>query len=167
MPKKGLERLAELLASAWHHGNWKAETPNEREMQTIMEKHGFWPYSSSCKSSELPYSSPLAKRTSMVEVAGGDERPQLVIRFLNMDDLHAASDYIRRNDCEWCITLNGHQLLNALQFIAPDRTTDQLESDATIQWGSGHSGEGHYICMTEYPEEGWILLKDEPEKEGK
>lgn len=42
---ESLERLAQLLASAWHYGSWKAETINEREMQSLMERLGFWPYS--------------------------------------------------------------------------------------------------------------------------
>lgn len=36
-------RLMRLLASAWFHGNWKPETVNEREMQEVMERNGFWP----------------------------------------------------------------------------------------------------------------------------
>lgn len=32
-----------LLASAWYYGDWKAETANERAMQALMEKAGWWP----------------------------------------------------------------------------------------------------------------------------
>lgn len=61
------------------------------------------------------------------------------------------------------VTLNGYQLREALEFIAPDGDPEQLESDVTIQWGkTGHSGEGYYACMTEYPDEGCILLDDKP-----
>ena len=38
-----LRKLAGLLQSAWHNGNWKAETPNEREMEKIMTEQGYWP----------------------------------------------------------------------------------------------------------------------------
>lgn len=62
--------------------------------------------------------------------------------------------------CDPAITLNGYQLRNALEFCAPDATPEQLESDVTIQYGDGHSGKGHYVCSTEYPDEGSILLDD-------
>jgi hypothetical protein len=42
-----------LLASAWFHGNWKAETANEREMQEILERNGFWPIRDSAALMEL------------------------------------------------------------------------------------------------------------------
>jgi hypothetical protein len=38
-----LRKLAGLLQSAWHNGNWKAETYNEREMEKIMTEQGYWP----------------------------------------------------------------------------------------------------------------------------
>ena len=38
-----LEELAEKLSQAWFYGNWKAETANEREMEKIMRKLGYWP----------------------------------------------------------------------------------------------------------------------------
>jgi hypothetical protein len=38
-----LRKLAGLLQSAWHNGNWKAETYNEREMEKIMVEQGYWP----------------------------------------------------------------------------------------------------------------------------
>ena len=37
-----LEQLASLLQSAWTNGDWKAETPNEREMEKIMVELGYW-----------------------------------------------------------------------------------------------------------------------------
>ena len=40
---KQLRKLAALLQSAWYHGEWKAETPNEREMEAIMGERGYWP----------------------------------------------------------------------------------------------------------------------------
>ncbi|WP_238400610.1 hypothetical protein [Burkholderia thailandensis] len=56
------------------------------------------------------------------------------------------------------LTLSGAQLLEALDFIAPDRDADQLESEVTIQYGEGHTGKGMYCWCTEYPEEGAIFI---------
>ncbi|WP_230972993.1 hypothetical protein [Burkholderia vietnamiensis] len=56
------------------------------------------------------------------------------------------------------LTLSGAQLLEALDFIAPDRDADQLESEVTIQYGEGHTGNGMYCWCTEYPEEGAIFI---------
>jgi hypothetical protein len=65
------------------------------------------------------------------------------------------------------VTINGRQLLAALDFIAPDRdnpdhAADQLECEATIQRGDGHSGRGIYCWVTDYPDEGAMLLDGEP-----
>ena len=60
------------------------------------------------------------------------------------------------------LTLNGYQLKEALEFVAPDGEADQLETDVTIQWGEGHCGPGHYVSLTEYPDEGSILLAGDP-----
>lgn len=61
------------------------------------------------------------------------------------------------------ITLTGAQLLQALDFIAPDRDADpqQLESEVNISFGPGHSGEGYYCYCTDYPDEGAIILDAE------
>ncbi|MDN7413454.1 hypothetical protein QZM42_33555 [Burkholderia vietnamiensis] len=56
------------------------------------------------------------------------------------------------------LTLSGAQLLEALDFIAPDRDAGQLESEVTIQYGEGHTGKGMYCWCTEYPEEGAIFI---------
>ncbi|HDR9033786.1 TPA: hypothetical protein QDB07_001243 [Burkholderia vietnamiensis] len=56
------------------------------------------------------------------------------------------------------LTLSGAQLLEALDFIAPDRDADQLESEVTIQYGEGYTGKGMYCWCTEYPEEGAIFI---------
>lgn len=40
---KQLRQLAEYLRSAWYHGEWKAETPNEESMEKIMTELGYWP----------------------------------------------------------------------------------------------------------------------------
>lgn len=55
------------------------------------------------------------------------------------------------------LTLSAAQLLEALDFIAPDRDRDQLESELTFQRGEGHAGNGMYCWLTEYPEEGAIF----------
>lgn len=61
------------------------------------------------------------------------------------------------------ITLTGAQLLQALDFIAPDRDTDtqQLEGDLTITYGDGHAGKGYYCYCTDCPDEGAIMLDAE------
>lgn len=58
------------------------------------------------------------------------------------------------------VILTGAQLLEALDFIAPDRVTDpeQLESEVAIQYGTGHSGKAYYVWCAEYPEEGSLAL---------
>ncbi|WP_230964803.1 hypothetical protein [Burkholderia cepacia] len=56
------------------------------------------------------------------------------------------------------LTLSGAQLLEALDFIAPDRDRDQLESELTFQRGAGHAGNGMYCWLTEYPEEGAFFV---------
>lgn len=61
------------------------------------------------------------------------------------------------------ITLSGHQLKVLLEFANPDGESDleQLETELTIKYfEDGHSGPGYYFCMTEYPEEGSMILPD-------
>jgi hypothetical protein len=72
----------------------------------------------------------------------------------------AAAVAVTRQDS---VTLTGAQLLEALDFIAPDRATDadQLEGDVTLQRGDGYSGRGLYCWLSEYPDEGATLLSDE------
>jgi len=66
------------------------------------------------------------------------------------------------------ITLNGFQLRDALEFLAPDGTDEQLEQEVSIQWGpqrthdEGTDPEGFYCWLTEYPDEGSIPLDPEP-----
>ncbi|USY26673.1 hypothetical protein NIZ92_06455 [Alcaligenes sp. 1735tsa3] len=61
------------------------------------------------------------------------------------------------------VTLNGAQLLQALDFIAPDRGTDpqQLECELTISFADGPAGGGYYCYCTDYPDEGAIMLDAE------
>lgn len=69
------------------------------------------------------------------------------------------------------ITLTGHQLLQALEFTAPDRETDaqQLETEVRIEYmpeRTAHNGEampaGDFIYLIDYPEEGVVQLHAEP-----
>jgi len=74
----------------------------------------------------------------------------------------AAQNPVEGDAKEPIVTLSGHQLLEALDFIAPDRDTDpqQLEGDVSIQYGDGHAGRGHYCWVTDEAHEGAILLGD-------
>ncbi|WP_186234216.1 hypothetical protein [Burkholderia gladioli] len=56
------------------------------------------------------------------------------------------------------LILTGAQLLEAIDFIAPDRSADQLESEVSFQRGNGHDGEGMYCWATEYPDEGAMKI---------
>jgi len=58
------------------------------------------------------------------------------------------------------LVLSGAQLLEALDFIAPDRATapEQLEATVAIEYGEGYSGETTYIWCADYPEEGSFVL---------
>ena len=42
--RDALAEIYPLLASAWFYGEWIAETYNEREIQKIMERQGWWPF---------------------------------------------------------------------------------------------------------------------------
>ncbi|MDU9398351.1 hypothetical protein [Pseudomonas sp. zfem003] len=61
-------------------------------------------------------------------------------------------------DCS--ILINGHQLREALSFLAPDNTEEQLDQEVIISTGGAecHSGPGLYCWLDEYPEEGAIKL---------
>ena len=63
------------------------------------------------------------------------------------------------------ITITGHQLHAALDFVSPQRDADQLDSEVTIAWREvgvdteGEAFEAGLCCwLTEYPEEGCIPL---------
>lgn len=56
--------------------------------------------------------------------------------------------------------LTAPMLRAALEFIAPDATPDQDEDELSIGILTEHEdGPGIYVWMTEYPEEGSILLR--------
>lgn len=64
------------------------------------------------------------------------------------------------------IALNGHQLREALTFLAPDNTNDQLDGDLVIELhhaGPDYPIAGLYAYHAECPEEGAILLDGIPE----
>ncbi|WP_334068736.1 hypothetical protein [Burkholderia cepacia] len=71
------------------------------------------------------------------------------------DEMREKDTIIFRGDA---LTLSGAQLLEALDFMAPDRDRDQLESELTFRRGEGHSGDGMYCWLTEYPEEGALFV---------
>lgn len=63
------------------------------------------------------------------------------------------------------LLINGYQLRDALEFIAPDGTAEQLESEARIEWRQQDADfleAGLYAWCAEYPEEGCVLLDEEP-----
>ncbi|HCE8449541.1 TPA: hypothetical protein NIA88_002478 [Pseudomonas aeruginosa] len=63
------------------------------------------------------------------------------------------------------LLINGYQLRAALEFIAPDGTANQLESEARIEWRQQDADfleAGLYAWCAEYPEEGCVLLDEEP-----
>ncbi|MFU2692081.1 hypothetical protein ACM7PK_02650 [Pseudomonas aeruginosa] len=63
------------------------------------------------------------------------------------------------------LLINGYQLRDALEFIAPDGTAKQLESEARIEWRQQDADfleAGLYAWCAEYPEEGCVLLDEEP-----
>ncbi|KVK90313.1 hypothetical protein [Burkholderia cepacia] len=71
------------------------------------------------------------------------------------DELREKDTIIFRGDA---LTLSGAQLLEALDFMAPDRDRDQLESVLTFRRGEGHAGNGMYCWLTEYPEDGALFV---------
>ena len=64
------------------------------------------------------------------------------------------------------LALNGHQLWDALEFLAPDRTPEQLDLTVCIRPGPGREVDGvaeapgHYCWLADYPEDGSIRLDD-------
>lgn len=62
------------------------------------------------------------------------------------------------------LTITGYQLQQAMEFVAPDLTPEQLASEACIQHGPARSHDeggdpaGLYCWLADYPEEGSISL---------
>lgn len=42
--QKKLETLAKVLAKTWFYGGWRADTINEKVLQTLMEDLGYYPF---------------------------------------------------------------------------------------------------------------------------
>ncbi len=84
------------------------------------------------------------------------------------DLLASAPEQRAAPDSHPVITLSGYSLLQALDFIAPERAPEQMEQCVSIQWGDarvtdvGSDPAGYYCWDTEYPDEGSIPLTDEP-----
>ncbi|WP_250481857.1 hypothetical protein [Caballeronia sp. NCTM5] len=100
------------------------------------------------------------------EISGRDDRVQALLDALYETDDGAPEKAkpVRADTAgakpEPLVTLSGAQLLEAFDYVAPDHPNDpdQLECDVTIAYGEGHSGKGHYCWITDYPDEGAILL---------
>lgn len=120
-----------------------------------------------------------------VEQAGGDERAafEAWATHLPMDRQYLRPDlYMPTTQLAWeawqaraalaqpspvrsSLLINGYQLRAALEFIAPDGTAKQLESEARIEWRQQDADfleAGLYAWCAEYPEEGCVLLDEEP-----
>ncbi|ELP1297978.1 hypothetical protein RZM75_001100 [Pseudomonas aeruginosa] len=123
-----------------------------------------------------------------VEQSGGDERAAFEAAFAAMGRPVCRADYDQDaygtpfDDGGWTgwqaraalaqpspvrssLLINGYQLRAALDFIAPDGTAEQLESEACIEWRQQDADfleAGLYAFCAEYPEEGGVLLDEEP-----
>ncbi|HIE4455125.1 TPA: hypothetical protein ACXNAA_005741 [Pseudomonas aeruginosa] len=123
-----------------------------------------------------------------VEQVGGDERAAFEAAFAAMGRPVCRADYDQDaygtpfDDGGWTgwqaraalaqpspvrssLLINGYQLRAALDFIAPDGTAEQLESEACIEWRQQDADfleAGLYAFCAEYPEEGGVLLDEEP-----
>ncbi|HEK1393469.1 TPA: hypothetical protein SMR00_005595 [Pseudomonas aeruginosa] len=123
-----------------------------------------------------------------VEQAGGDERAAFEAAFAAMGRPVCRADYDQDaygtpfDDGGWTgwqaraalaqpspvrssLLINGYQLRAALDFIAPDGTAEQLKSEACIEWRQQDADfleAGLYAFCAEYPEEGGVLLDEEP-----
>lgn len=127
----------------------------------------------------------LASHKATVEQAGGDERAafELFVRkhcgmpahiavnwdakFTNdaWEGWQARAALAQPSPVRSSLLINGYQLRAALDFIAPDGTAEQLESEACIEWRQQDADfleAGLYAFCAEYPEEGGVLLDEEP-----
>ncbi|EOU9508964.1 hypothetical protein ACOJK1_005342 [Pseudomonas aeruginosa] len=131
---------------------------------------------------------PLRDAPASVEQAGGDERAAFEAAFAAMGRPVCRADYDQDaygtpfDDGGWTgwqaraalaqpspvrssLLINGYQLRAALDFIAPDGTAEQLKSEACIEWRQQDADfleAGLYAFCAEYPEEGGVLLDEEP-----
>ncbi|MDY1057946.1 hypothetical protein SOJ69_12440 [Pseudomonas aeruginosa] len=128
---------------------------------------------------------PLRDAPASVEQAGGDERAafELFVRkhcgmpehiavnwdakFTNdaWEGWQARAALAQPSPVRSSLLINGYQLRAALDFIAPDGTAEQLKSEACIEWRQQDADfleAGLYAFCAEYPEEGGVLLDEEP-----
>jgi len=68
------------------------------------------------------------------------------------------------------VTLSGHELKAALEYLAPDGDAAQLDCSLVIEWWPANAGRneeaGYYAWHAEYPDEGCILLAPNAEVSG-
>ncbi|WP_320533629.1 hypothetical protein [Robbsia andropogonis] len=99
---------------------------------------------------------------SRIEMEGACEAVRGALNEARAARAAAAGDEKRDAEEFPRFTLSGHELLAALDFIAPDRDTpehaDQLDGEVTIQYGDGHTGKGYYAWCTDYADEGSVFL---------
>lgn len=139
-----------------------------------------------CPSGNGSLRHPCPAHPASVEQAGGDERvigwrERILAAHPNSDpgfwpdallvehmaaeiaDLRAA--LAQPSPVRSSLLINGYQLRAALDFIAPDGTAEQLKSEACIEWRQQDADfleAGLYAFCAEYPEEGGVLLDEEP-----
>ena len=104
---------------------------------------------------------PLRDAPASVEQAGGDERAA----FEAWEAWQARAALAQPSPVRSSLLINGYQLRAALDFIAPDGTAEQLKSEACIEWRQQDADfleAGLYAFCAEYPEEGGVLLDEEP-----
>ncbi len=104
---------------------------------------------------------PLRDAPASVEQAGVDERAA----FEAWEAWQARAALAQPSPVRSSLLINGYQLRAALDFIAPDGTAEQLKSEACIEWRQQDADfleAGLYAFCAEYPEEGGVLLDEEP-----
>lgn len=137
-----------------------------------------------CPSGDGSLRHPCPAHPVSVEQAGGDERAAFFKHLIGRHPAHETEivRVVEHNHAAWkawqaraalaqpspvrsSLLINGYQLRAALEFIAPDGTAKQLESEARIEWRQQDADfleAGLYAWCAEYPEECCVLLDDEP-----
>lgn len=145
-----------------------------------------------CPSGDGSLRHPCPAHPALVEQAGGDERAAFEaayqtehaglmgpLKLERREDGEYKSEHVGSAWRMWqaraalaqpspvrsSLLINGYQLRAALEFIAPDGTAKQLESEARIEWHQQDADfleAGLYAWCAEYPEEGCVLLDEEP-----
>ncbi|MBX6133556.1 hypothetical protein ISD41_26825 [Pseudomonas aeruginosa] len=137
-----------------------------------------------CPSGDSSLRYPCPAHPALVEQTGGDERAAFFKHLIGRHPAHETEivRVVEHNHAAWkawqaraalaqpspvrsSLLINGYQLRAALEFIAPDGTAKQLESEARIEWRQQDADfleAGLYAWCAEYPEEGCVLLDDEP-----